>query len=95
VENFNPNFGHILRQATYANQWVSDSSGAWSELTEAKFTGDDIAKRGYRKDYEAGEKAGHFYLQNGGFFNGIAFLNQIFQRAAANKMPTIDFNKLP
>jgi len=95
VENFNPNFGHILRQATYQNQWVSDSSGQWFELTEAKFTGDDIAKRGYRKDYEGGAKAGYFYLQNGGFFNGIAFLNQIFQRPAANKMPTIDFKKLP
>ena len=95
VENFNPNYGHILRQSTYANQWVCDSSGAWFELTEAKFTGDDIAKRGYRKDYEGGEKSGHFYLQNGGFFNGIAFLNQIFQRATANKKPTIDFNKLP
>ena len=95
VENFNPSFGHILRQATYANQWVSDSSGQWFELTEAKFTGDDIAKRGYRKDYEGGAKAGFFYLQNGGFFNGIAFLNQIFQRPAANKMPTIDFKKLP
>jgi len=95
VENFNPNFGHILRQATYANQWVCDSSGQWFELTEAKFTGDDIAKRGYRKDYEGGEKAGNFYLQNGGFFNGIAFLNQIFQRPAANKKPIIDFNKLP
>ena len=95
VENFNPNFGHILRQATYQNQWVCDSSGAWSELTEAKFTGDDIAKRGYRKDYEGGEKAGFFYLQNGGFFNGIALLNQIFQRASANKKPIIDFKKLP
>ena len=95
VENFNPNFGHILRQATYQNQWVCDSSGAWSELTEAKFTGDDIAKRGYRKDYEGGEKSGHFYLQNGGFFNGIALLNQSFTRAAANKIPIIDFNKLP
>ena len=95
VENFNPNFGHILRQATYQNQWVCDSSGAWFELTEAKFTGDDIAKRGYRKDYEGGEKAGFFYLQNGGFFNGIALLNQIFQRASANKKPIIDFKKLP
>lgn len=95
VENFNPNFGHILRQATYQNQWVCDSSGAWSELTEAKFTGDDIAKRGYRKDYEGGEKAGHFYLQNGGFFNGIALLNEIFQRASANKKPIIDLKKLP
>jgi len=95
VENFNPNFGHILRQATYQNQWVSDSSGQWFELTEAKFTGDDIAKRGYRKDYEGGAKAGCFYLQNGGFFNGIAFLNQIFQRPSANKMPIIDFKKLP
>jgi len=95
VENFNPSFGHILRQATYQNQWVSDSSGQWFELTEAKFTGDDVAKRGYRKDYEGGAKAGYFYLQNGGFFNGIAFLNQIFQRPAANKMPTIDFKKLP
>jgi hypothetical protein len=95
VENFNPNFGHILRQATYQNQWVSDSSGQWFELTEAKFTGDDIAKRGYRKDYDGGEKSGYFYLQNGGFFNGISFLNQIFQRPSANKMPIIDFKKLP
>jgi hypothetical protein len=95
VENFNPSFGHILRQATYQNQWVSDSSGQWFELTEAKFTGDDIAKRGYRKDYDGGEKSGYFYLQNGGFFNGISFLNQIFQRPAANKMPIIDFKKLP
>jgi hypothetical protein len=95
VENFNPSFGHILRQATYQNQWVSDSSGQWVELTEAKFTGDDIAKRGYRKDYEGGEKAGYFYLQNGGFFNGIALLNQSFTRATANNMPIIDFKKLP
>lgn len=95
VENFNPNFGHILRQANYANQWLCDFAGQWSELTEAKFTGDDIAKRGYRKDYEGGEKAGHFYLQNGGFFNGLALLNQSFKRAAANKMPIIDFKKLP
>lgn len=95
VENFNPSFGHILRQATYQNQWVCDSSGQWFELTEAKFTGDDIAKRGYRKDYEGGEKTGYFYLQNGGFFNGLAFLNQSFKRAAALKMPIIEFNKLP
>jgi hypothetical protein len=95
VENFNPNYGHVLRQALYANQWVCDSNGQWAELTEAKFTGDDIAKRAYRKDYEGGEKIGHFYLQNGGFFNGKAELNQSFKRAAANKMPAIDFKKLP
>lgn len=95
VENFNPNFGHMVRLANYANQWVCDFSGQWSELTEAKFTGDDIAKRGYRKDYEGGEKSGYFYLQNGGFFNGQALLNRSFKRTAANKMPTIDFKKLP
>lgn len=95
VENFNPNFGHILRQATYQNQWVCDSSGQWFELTEAKFTGDDIANRGYRKDYEGGEKAGYFYLQNGGFFNGLTTLNQSFKRVEATKKPIIDFKKLP
>lgn len=95
VENFNPAFGHILRQATYQNQWVIDSDGQWFELTEAKFTGDDIAKRGYRKDYEGGEKAGYFYLQNGGFFNGQVPLNQSFKRAKSNEMPIIDFKKLP
>jgi hypothetical protein len=95
VENFNPNFGHVVRQAHYSNQWLCDSNGQWFELTEAKFTGDDIAKRGYRKDYEGGEKAGYFYLQNGGFFNGKVPLNQSFKRAKSNEMPIIDFKKLP
>ncbi|MEB2775196.1 DUF3472 domain-containing protein [Algoriphagus sp. D3-2-R+10] len=47
----------------------------WMELTEAKFTGDDIANRGNRMDYEGGQKFGQFYLRNGGVFNGTTELN--------------------
>lgn len=95
LENFVPESGYLERTANYGNQWAADAEGNWLELTEAKFTGDDIAKRGYRMDYEGGEKSGQFYLRNGGFFNGIIELNSMHQRKSIGKSPTVDFEKLP
>ncbi|SFB40725.1 DUF3472 domain-containing protein [Algoriphagus aquimarinus] len=95
LENFVPESGHLERTANYGNQWASDAEGNWEELTEAKFTGDDIAKRGYRMDYEGGEKSGQFYLKNGGFFNRVIELNSMHQRKSTATPPTINFNKLP
>lgn len=95
LENFVPETGYQERSANYGNQWAADEKGIWQELTEAKFTGDDIAKRGYRKDFEGGERAGQFYLRNDGFFNGAVELNSIHQRKANGVSPTVNFDKLP
>lgn len=94
LENFIPESGHIERSVFYDNQWVADGAGNWTELTEAKFTGDDIARRGYRKDYAGGSDSGRFFLKNGGFFNDQTELQSIHQRVSKGKKPNIDFGKL-
>ncbi|TXE11438.1 DUF3472 domain-containing protein [Algoriphagus aquimarinus] len=95
LENFVPESGYLERRANYDNQWAADHEGNWQELNEAKFTGDDIAKRGYRMDYEGGEKSGKFYLRNGGFFDGFIELNSMHKRKPEGIPPTIAFDKLP
>lgn len=95
LENFVPESGHLERKAFYSNQWAADANGNWQELIEAKFTGDDIAKRGYRKDYEGGEKSGKFHLRNGGFFDGLIELNSLHQRKSNRVSPTVNFDRLP
>lgn len=94
LENFIPEFGNIERRVVFDNQWAMDRDGHWIELTEAKFTGDDIAMRGYRKDFAGGSDSGKFYLKNGGFFNDPTELRSVHQRAAKGKAPQIDFEKL-
>ncbi|HSF52962.1 MAG TPA: DUF3472 domain-containing protein [Algoriphagus sp.] len=94
LENFIPESGYIERRVFYDNQWVADSEGNWKELTEAKFTGDDIAKRGYRKDFAGGSESGNFFLKNGGFFNDPTGLQSMHQRVAKGIPPTIEFEKL-
>ena len=69
LENFEDQNGYLERKCLYSNTWCIDKSGHWFSLTKARFTGDDIAKRGYRLDYEGGTENGAFYLRNGGFFN--------------------------
>ena len=94
LENFIPESGRIARRVIYDNQWMADAQGNWVELTEAKFTGDDIARRGYRKDFAGGSDASKFYLKNGGFFNQSTDLQSMHQRPANRKKPEIDFGKL-
>ncbi|WP_051315336.1 DUF3472 domain-containing protein [Algoriphagus terrigena] len=94
LENFIPESGHMERRVFFNNQWAMDRDGHWTELTEAKFTGDDIAKRGYRKDFTGGSDSGKFYLKNGGFFNDATELLGMHQRAAKGMVPEIDFGKL-
>lgn len=69
LENFADYNGYLGRKCLYANAWCLDKNGKWFRLTKAKFTGDDIAKRGYRLDYAGGVEGNSFFLQNGGFFN--------------------------
>lgn len=95
LENFIPESGHLERTAKYENQWAADQNGNWVDLTEAKFTGDDIAKRGFRKDFAGGERDGQFYLRNGGFFDGFVELNSMHKRASTGVAPAVYFTKLP
>ncbi|PTT00180.1 nematoblast specific protein [Pedobacter sp. HMWF019] len=96
LENFQPDMGNLPRTANYGNQWLADANGNWTEITEMKFTGDDIANRGYRKDFGGGSKGTTFYLKNGGFFNDSTPLQSTFSRQAnQNKAPVIDLNSLP
>jgi hypothetical protein len=69
LENFSDTNGYLGRKCHYTNAWCLDKDGRWFPLTKARFTGDDIAKRGYRLDYAGGTEGNSFYLQNGGFFN--------------------------
>lgn len=94
LENFIPESGHLERRVFYDNQWMADAQGNWVELTEAKFTGDDIARRGYRKDYAGGSDAGKFFLKNGGFFNIQTELQSMHKRTAQGNKPEIDFGRL-
>ncbi|MBN3582166.1 DUF3472 domain-containing protein [Algoriphagus aestuarii] len=95
LENFIPQKGHVQRSANYSNQWARTSEGKWIELTEAKFTGDDIAKRKYRMDYSGGEIEGVFFLQNSGFFDQFTELNSMHHRVNKGRAPVIDWELLP
>lgn len=95
LENFIPESGNIQRSANYSNQWARNTNGDWVELTEAKFTGDDIAKRSYRKDYAGGEFKDAFYLQNGGFFDQFTELNSMHHRSKKGLAPQINWEDLP
>ena len=64
------------------------------ELDKARFSADDIGRRGYRLDFAGGEEEGQFFLQNGGFFNASTQLGSEFSRARQNKEPDIDFDVL-
>lgn len=94
LENFIPESGWISRRVFYDNQWMADANGNWIELSEAKFTGDDIAQRGYRLDFAGGSDSNKFYLKNGGFFDQSTHLQSIHLRPRNGKTPEIDFEKL-
>lgn len=95
LENFDPENGDKTREARYGNQWVMDSQGKWTELTNITFTGDATARKNYRKDYAGGEVNNGFYLKNCGFFDDFTPLDKPFSRVPAKKIPVVDLAKLP
>lgn len=95
LENFVPETGNTTRMARYGNQWVRDSSGRWNELTQIKFTGDNTARKNYRKDYAGGVSGNIFYLRNCGFFNDYTKLDQLFERTPNGSPPKVDLTSLP
>ena len=94
LENFNDRNGYLTRKALYTNQWCRDKNGKWYPVSSAKFTADDIGRRGYRMDYAGGAEGPGFYLQNGGFFDVNTEINSIFElKTAPATPPVIDIIK--
>ncbi|WP_018626832.1 DUF3472 domain-containing protein [Niabella aurantiaca] len=95
LENFSPNQGDIERKVFFGNQWVRDTRGNWHELTKARFTADNTARVGYRKDYAGGVKGQQFYLRNCGFFNDFVPYDTMVERQPTGKTPQVDLDALP
>jgi hypothetical protein len=95
LENFEPVEGIRTREVLFNNQWVRSTNGEWTELSDARFTGDNTAIKGYRMDYAGGLEGGAFYLKNCGFFDQYTPRNLFFERPKTNKKPNIDLSKLP
>jgi hypothetical protein len=82
--------------AYYGNQWARDTDGMWHRISEARFTGDDIARRGYRLDFAGGADGERFFLRNGGFFHPNVPLNTMHKISPVGQgPPEVDLNALP
>lgn len=95
LENFIPSMGDQVRKVYFGNQWVRSSKGEWHELTNAVFTYDNTAAKGYRLDYSGGVDNGLFFLKNGGFFSNRIMYKSQFLRPPTGKIPDINWNDLP
>ncbi len=94
LENFLDYKGYEGRKALYTNQWIRDTGGVWVALGSAKFSADDIGRRGYRKDFAGGVEDGQFFLKNGGFFGESTTLGATFSQKERHSAPQIDFGTL-
>ncbi|TDB68234.1 DUF3472 domain-containing protein [Arundinibacter roseus] len=95
LENFIPETGQKSRRVYFGNQWIRTSDGLWTEISAAKFSADNTARKGYRMDYAGGSEGRQFYLQNCGFFSDPTPIGIPLQRLPAASPPDIDFEKLP
>ncbi|MBN2279872.1 MAG: DUF3472 domain-containing protein [Candidatus Marinimicrobia bacterium] len=95
LENFIPNTGNLSRKGYFQNQWICDSRGRWHEMTKARFTADNTARKEARMDFAGGIDGEKFFLKNCGFFGETTPIGQIFTRVATHQPPKIDFSKLP
>lgn len=95
LENFSDRNGWLERKGYYGNQWVRDTEGNWLAVEQARLTGDDIARRGYRLDFGGGVADQQFFLRNGGFFADTVPLGSRFTRPANERSaPEVDLVQL-
>ncbi|VXC68684.1 DUF3472 domain-containing protein [Massilia sp. 9I] len=95
LENFIDTRGYLGRQAEHGNQWARSTAGTWTEILNARFTGDATAANAQRMDYAGGLRNGRFYLRNGGFFSDYVPINQSFTRPATGSAPAVNVDTLP
>jgi hypothetical protein len=91
-ENFGGQNGHLLRKASYGNQWIRNAAGEWSEITRATFS-HDVTGRADRRDRFMGIEDGEFFLSHGGFVDGYTEFKTPFDRSPTGKSPADE--KLP
>ena len=94
LESFNPELGYVGRKGFYGNQWARTADGRWIELTTARFTADETARKKARMDYKGGMTDGQFFMQNCGFLNDYTSIGSIFTRPATGIEPDIDWKQL-
>jgi Domain of unknown function (DUF3472) len=94
VENFEPENGYLSRKVSINNQWMCDNEGKWTELANAILTGDILAKKRYRIDFNGGVENNGFFLQNGGFLNSKTSLKTVFNRNKTGNAPVIELKGL-
>jgi len=87
-ENFGGANGHLLRRASYGNQWVRGADGLWRELTRASFSFDGTGKAN-RLDRFMGVKDGEFFLSHGGFVEGTGEYGEVFERPGGGAAPEL------
>ncbi len=85
-ENFNGSNGNVVRKALYGNQWIRTSSGAWQELTKAKFS-HDVTGKSDRLDRFMGLEGEQFFLSHGGFIRGFTEFGTAFTRKPTGHSP--------
>ncbi|MBC3863677.1 DUF5077 domain-containing protein [Undibacterium jejuense] len=95
LENFIDSNGYLGRSALYGNQWARSTTGVWTEITSASYTGDPTATNKQRMDYAGGLQNGLFFLKNGGFFNDYVTSDQQYNRPATRVPPAVDVKTLP
>jgi hypothetical protein len=94
VENFDPENGYLSRKVLLTNPVMRTNEGLWMPLTDCSFTGDIIAKKRYRIDFNGGVEKNAFFLQNGGFLNSKTRLNASFNHKEGIPFPDIDIGHL-
>lgn len=94
LESFHPESGYISRKGLYGNQWARTADGRWIELTAARFTADETARKKARMDYKGGVDDGKFFLQNCGFLSDYTTIGSTFSRPATGIEPVIDWKQL-
>jgi hypothetical protein len=95
LENFVPETGDVARRVSFGNLWVRTPAGQWSEITQATFSADATARKGYRMDFAGGSDNQQFFLQNCGFFTDYTRIGSVFDRQPNGKIPIVDTDKLP
>src|SRR5689334_664332 len=81
--------GHLRRKALFGRQWIRTESGAWLELTTARFS-HDATGRTDRLDRFMGLERGQFFLSQGGFVDGFTSAGETLSRPAAPRPAELD-----
>lgn len=85
-ENFSGQNGHLLRKATFGNQWLRTADQKWTEQTVATFSHDPTGESD-RFDRFMGVENGQFFLSHGGFLDGFTRYGERFERPATGIAP--------